>query len=76
MCDIFVKVSGAAEFQSFKGHSAGQKLGINMGSLIVHQLTMNLVLRAMHLKLSFRKDLLYEKVLHHAIFDLATFGSV
>ena len=41
MCDIFVKVSGTAEFQSFKGHSAGQKLGINMGSLIVHQLTMN-----------------------------------
>ena len=41
MCDIFVKFSRAAEFQSFKGHSTGQKLGINMGSLIVHQLTMN-----------------------------------
>ena len=41
MCDIFVKFSTAAEFQSFKGHSTGQKLGINMGSLTVHQLTMN-----------------------------------
>ena len=41
MCDIFVKFSRAAEFQNFKGHSTGQKLSINMGSLTVHQLTMN-----------------------------------
>ena len=41
MCDILVKLSTAAENQSFKGHSIGQKLNINIGSLIVHQLTMN-----------------------------------
>ena len=35
--DILVKFSAVAELQSFKGHSTGQKLNINVGFLIVHQ---------------------------------------
>ena len=41
MYDILVKFSVVAELQSFKGHSTGQKPNINVGSLIVHQLTIN-----------------------------------
>ena len=41
MCDILVKFSAVAELQSFKGYSTGQKLNIDMGSFIVHHLTMN-----------------------------------
>ena len=43
MCNILVKSSAVGEIQTFKGHSTGQKLNIDMGSLIVHQLTMNFV---------------------------------
>ena len=41
MYHILVKFSAVVEHQSFKGHSAGQKLSINEGFLIVHQLTVN-----------------------------------
>ena len=41
MYDILVKFSVVVKCHSFKGHSAGQKLNINEGFLIVHQLTMN-----------------------------------
>ena len=41
MFNILVKFSAVAELQSFKGHSTGQKLNINVDSLIVHQLTIN-----------------------------------
>ena len=40
ICNILVKLSAAAELQSFKGHFTGQKLNINMDSLTVYQLTM------------------------------------
>ena len=41
MRDILVKFSAVAELQSFKGHSTGLNVNINVGSWIVHQLTMS-----------------------------------